>query len=104
MGNEADERASLGAHYIERKEYSVQHRRERRDAINQVKNVPCADCGVRYPPYVMDLDHIRGMKMGDISDMVSASVSMDLIMEEVEKCEVVCANCHRERTHLRHGG
>ena len=38
-------------------------RRERgKDYVDTLKRVPCADCGVEYPPYVMDFDHVRGEK------------------------------------------
>lgn len=69
--------------------------------IKQLKeSTPCADCGNNYPYYVMDFDHVRGEKTGNISHMVQSGVTKK-IKEEISKCEIVCANCHRERTHLR---
>lgn len=68
-----------------------------RQFLNEVKNVPCADCGVKYPPYVMDFDHL-GDKEFNISN---GSMSLAKVKAEIEKCEVVCANCHRVRTHTR---
>ncbi len=105
MGNEADERASLSAYYVEdiRREDvladSAIRRRGRKEYIQQAKAVPCTDCGVQYPPYVMDFDHVRGKKTMDISDMISTCKPFSVIKEEIEKCEVVCSNCHRERTY-----
>ena len=64
------------------------------------KSVPCADCGRRYPPYVMDFDHVRGSKVGNISHLKVRSTSAALLAE-IAKCEVVCANCHRIRSHER---
>lgn len=58
------------------------------------KDVPCADCGIRYPYYVMDFDHVRGEKYKAISKISCIS----RLVVEMPKCEVVCANCHRERT------
>lgn len=37
-------------------------RDEHRRIVREAKSQPCADCGVRYPPYVMDFDHVRGPK------------------------------------------
>lgn len=76
-------------------------RERRRDFINTAKAQPCQDCGVRYPYYVMDLDHVRGEKVCQVSLMVSMGFSDEEIIEEIAKCDPVCSNCHRERTHQR---
>lgn len=68
--------------------------------VNEVKDVPCVDCGIPYPYWIMDLDHVRGSKKANISDLVRSGTLKD-IKEEITKCEVVCANCHRERTYVR---
>lgn len=62
---------------------------------------PCLDCGISYPWYVMDFDHVTGKKSGNISKMVATSVAKEKLLEEISKCELVCANCHRERTFTR---
>lgn len=72
----------------------------RRAIINGWKNVPCRDCGNRYPPCAMDFDHVRG-KSFLISRRISGPLSV--LEEEREKCDVVCSNCHRIRTALRRG-
>ena len=73
-------------------------RRERRSLIDELKSVPCADCDQSYPPYVMDFDH-REDKEFDISYGMRGDVSLKRLMTEIAKCDVVCSNCHRERTH-----
>jgi len=79
---------------------SVHNRRKRgRDFLNQHKNKPCVDCGILYPPYVMDFDHARGEKEFQISPKITYSLKR--LKEEIEKCDVVCANCHRIRSHKR---
>jgi hypothetical protein len=73
-----------------------------RDRITQYKiDNPCIDCGKFYPSYVMDLDHVRGDKFKGVSQLVSHS--WDVIETEIAKCDLVCANCHRERTFKRLG-
>lgn len=74
--------------------------RAMRAFMNELKSAPCTDCGLSYPPYVMDWDHLRDKSM-NLGRVGSANWSRDRILEEVAKCELVCANCHRERTHRR---
>ena len=61
---------------------------------------PCADCKINYPYYVMDFDHVRGRKQANVMELVQ-TLSKKKIDEELAKCEIVCSNCHRVRTHLR---
>lgn len=69
------------------------------ELINKYKSKPCADCKISYPPYIMDLDHLDpSIKEFKISTMRRRRMAFDKIIAEIEKCEVVCANCHRERT------
>ena len=60
----------------------------------------CIDCGEENP-VVLEFDHIRGKKRGNISDMSHQSFSIETIQLEIEKCEVRCANCHRIATYMR---
>ena len=61
---------------------------------------PCIDCGINYPYYVMDFDHVRGQKHANVMELVS-TLSKKRIDLEIAKCEIVCSNCHRIRTHIR---
>lgn len=67
------------------------------DILHTAKSVPCADCKLEYPYYVMDFDHLRDKSFG-IREMRRRRMALDKIIKEIAKCEVVCANCHRERT------
>jgi hypothetical protein len=49
----------------------------------------------------MDFDHVRGEKVANVSVLVAGGASRRRVLAEIAKCEVVCANCHRERTHGR---
>lgn len=60
----------------------------------------CADCKISYPYYVMDFDHVRGKKHANVMELIP-TLSKKKIDEEIAKCEVVCSNCHRARTHTR---
>lgn len=61
---------------------------------------PCVDCG-ESDPIVLEFDHVRGDKIGNVSDMVNSCYSWRRILEEIAKCVVRCANCHRRATHQR---
>lgn len=81
---------------------STQWKRDQRSKvramIKEAKSQPCADCGISYPSYVMDFDHVRGKKECNVGQMITRAVSVERVEAEMAKCEVVCSNCHRERT------
>jgi len=65
------------------------------------EGMPCVDCGLVLPVYVMHWDHLPGYeKIDEISSMV-ASRKRSAVLEEIKKCELVCANCHVMRTVAR---
>ena len=70
-----------------------------RKQIGQLKTNPCTDCHGTFPPECMDFDHVRGIKLREVSKMCNYSV--ENILAEVAKCDLICANCHRIRTKKR---
>ena len=68
------------------------------DLINAHKDVPCKDCNVKYNSWQMDFDHLEN-KSWDVSQMKHHSPKT--VLKEIQKCEVVCSNCHRNRTYNR---
>lgn len=82
------------------------HNRKQRDAYARKRQLiwdylsdhPCVDCG-EIDPVVLDFDHVRGEKKFNISDGMRCSI--ERISQEIEKCEVRCANCHRRITYAR---
>lgn len=78
------------------------YRKEMRAEIAALKEAqPCTDCGVSYPSYVMQYDHIGDDKVTDVAKAITRMWSRKKIYEEIAKCELVCANCHAIRTHTR---
>ena len=68
--------------------------------IDYFASHPCIDCG-EADPVVLEFDHLR-----DKSFSIGQAVhnrNWQSIVEEMAKCEVVCANCHRRRTARRRG-
>lgn len=98
--------AAQRKYYLENKEKVLARNSNKlskwRKHIQEVKDTtPCTDCGIQYPSYVMDFDHVRGTKIGNISSGLATFSSFENLLEEIAKCEIVCANCHRHRTFMR---
>jgi hypothetical protein len=74
--------------------------------INELKESRgCQDCPEdrrRHPGYRLDFDHVRGVKLHNVSSMMKQRFSRHDIEAEIAKCDVVCANCHRDRHHQRY--
>lgn len=85
------------------KEYARRYKEELhqkdRHWMDSLKDVPCVDCGFRYPPECMDFDHVRGEKLFNIG--MNRDRKPEVVLKEIAKCEIVCANCHRIRTKVR---
>lgn len=64
-------------------------------------DVPCGDCGGVFPEWVMHWDHVPGhVKIGPVSGVVR-SRRREVALLEMNKCDLVCANCHAIRTSQR---
>lgn len=87
--------------YAKRSKYkSVRKRiKEIRAIIIEAKNKPCKDCKIQYPTFVMDFDHVRGDKKFILAEAAQKGVAKAKVLAEIEKCDVVCADCHRIRTY-----
>lgn len=82
-------------------------RRQRtRELLHRLKDVPCTDCNQRFPSYCMDFDHrdpaLKHPKLKTPIRMgiwrFGCCVSLEVLLDEIAKCDVVCSNCHRIRT------
>lgn len=71
---------------------------KKKTLLLSAKDKPCTDCHHKFPPCVMDFDHVRGKKKFGVGHLYSHSYKD--IRKEIAKCDVVCANCHRIRTHI----
>jgi len=104
--NKADQIRASKRHYEANKLYYLERNRRYRKAIsgyiNKIKEeTPCTDCNKRYPYYVMDFDHLEGVSKVALVSYLCKQRSRLAMKKEMLKCEVVCANCHRARTHNR---
>ncbi len=98
------------SHYRRNKEPYLARSRERTPRITKenqrwvtqyLETHPCVDCGEK-DRIVLEFDHVRDVKAGNISTMCYGS-GLNKVKEEVAKCEVRCANCHRRRTAKQFG-
>ena len=90
-------------HYKENSEEYVKYRhnlkeRNQRYIYNYLKNNPCINCG-ETNPIVLEFDHIDPKtKEFGLGAAGQRRVSIKKIQEEINKCVVLCANCHRIKT------
>ena len=98
-------------HYLANKQRYVEQARERKRQLRHERTQflieffathPCADCG-ETDPVVLEFDHVNAENKRFEIGAALAYRAWETILEEIEKCEVVCANCHRRRTARRRG-
>lgn len=83
------------------KNYVKSKYNERKEAVNEIKGVEgCVKCGEKRS-YVLDFHHKDPSKKdANISRITSNNNKMESIYSEIEKCVVLCSNCHREFHYL----
>lgn len=68
------------------------------NAIAYLRENPCIDCG-EDDIVVLDFDHRDpSTKSFSISHRLRGTTSWKRIFEEIQKCDIRCANCHRKKT------
>lgn len=61
-------------------------------------SVVCMDCGNAYPYFIMEFDHRPDeIKLYTISNL-NTIPTMEVLLDEIAKCDIVCSNCHKFRT------
>ncbi len=97
------------AHYAKNRRRYIEAARERREAtlaerveflVAYLREHPCVDCG-EGDPVVLEFDHLRDKAFGIGKGFRDRN--WQSVLDEMAKCEVVCANCHRRRTAKRGG-
>jgi hypothetical protein len=91
------------AHNRRRYANSIRYRKRNKFALAEfLSKRACVDCGLR-DPVVFEFDHVRGAKSFTIGSMLHKAVSWKKILDEIEKCDIRCANCHRRKTAAQFG-
>lgn len=80
-----------------------QKRAEKWSLVQSIKmQRGCADCGYNRNGVALQFDHMDGFdKKNTVSNLIRSDYGWETIMAEIDKCEVVCANCHAIRTKER---
>ena len=98
----------FAAYYAKNKEHHLQViKRNKRRRLEEVhKKVleyfsehPCVDCGEE-DPIVLEFDHVRGRKRASVSALIRGAC-WERVLDEIRKCLVRCANCHRRITYTK---
>jgi hypothetical protein len=87
-------------HYRNNKEKKIIQRIIRRRKIREwfkkyKSTLQCEECGEDYPACLV-FHHISN-KDDNIGNLIRLGWSKERILEEIDKCEVLCANCHRKK-------
>lgn len=85
-------------HKAEKNAWRSAKRKETRDFIRSLKiGKPCDMCGGFFPPVALDWDHIDPeQKSFEIcQEGIREMYSEEKLLEEIAKCRILCANCHR---------
>lgn len=94
-------------HYARNRKYYLRKARRRNlrlkgEAVRYIASFllthPCVDCGEK-DILVLEFDHRdKKIKEGHVSSIIRDSGSLEKLIEEISKCDVRCANCHRRKT------
>jgi aerobic-type carbon monoxide dehydrogenase small subunit (CoxS/CutS family) len=97
--SERKSRYNRAYHASHRDRINEAHRVAQRQQTNQIQQIKlqrgCVDCGYNAHAEALEFDHLSG-KTAAISQMRNRS--MKVVLAEIAKCEVRCANCHRVKT------
>lgn len=103
------QKAAQKAWYEKNKELTYERtkttREKRKEIIKKIKeSSPCLDFNISYSYYIMHFDHLDfKTKIGKVSSLIQTK-DIKSVLKEIEKCELLCANCHFIRTWKRQHG
>ncbi len=92
--------------YEARKSGLMERQKAKRNAVaNYIRaykeeNNICSDCRMEFPPHILEFDHLRDKEFG-LAKAWKHTTNIEVVQKEIEKCEIVCGNCHKHRTWLR---
>ena len=99
-------RACDAAYHEKTREIRLSQKRERVQSLvawmwDLKSSQPCTDCGGWFHPAAMTFDHLPGTsKRSEISTLLYSGYRQ-VLLDEIAKCQLVCANCHAARTFVR---
>lgn len=90
-------------HYKENKAYYINKAKAKKEQIKKIVDdykaqTPCMDCGKNFPHYCMDFDHRDPTTKLECVASLIGNNNFKALVDEIQKCDLVCAICHRIRT------
>ncbi len=79
---------------------NIARKRNKEHIEEYLRGHPCIDCQ-ESNIIVLEFDHVYGDKTDHVTTGGNKPWSLKRLKEEIEKCEIRCANCHRIATHNR---
>jgi hypothetical protein len=96
-------RANAARHALNVRRSADRRRRDARRLMAEGLAGGCVDCGIR-DLRVLEFDHVRGVKVSGVGELVRRGAALSAVAAEIAKCEVRCRNCHAIATVERLGG
>lgn len=76
-------------------EQAIRLKRNQKFLDEYMSDKSCEICGIN-DPRVLEFDHLdRATKKDNVSDLIHKICSITTILDEISKCRILCANCHR---------
>jgi 5-methylcytosine-specific restriction endonuclease McrA len=99
----AQRQLNYSSHYAKYRDLYIRRAKNRREMLSYLSNKVCNDCG-ESDIRVLELDHIDPtQKKFSISQAVKLGYDWNSVVEELKKCQILCANCHKKRTAAQFG-
>ena len=94
-------RESFQSHYDRHPEYHLERKQGRRKEmarwIHSLKiGKACCVCGESHPATLVYHHRSPSEKLFRISGAMSRGMGKEAILREIEKCDILCANCHQK--------
>jgi len=88
--------------YQDHKEEVMERRKQRQIQIQKwyreyKRTLSCLDCGEDHPACLQFHHKNKAEKDFNIADVASRASSIGVLLREMDKCEVLCVNCHAKR-------
>jgi len=95
----ASQRKAQNKYYQKNKAYYRQKTKEHKARVKQwvfeyKQTHPCIECGADHPAYLVFHHRDPTAKDLEVANMISRGWGLRRIEKEIEKCDVLCANCH----------
>ena len=93
--------ADATARQLKKRDEYLRRRRGQMEVLKRIRELPCADCLESFPTCAMEFDHRDGTTKAGMLSRMAGHVKIAKLLEEIAKCDIVCTNCHRDRSYQR---